>query len=85
MTYGPAHNHLGQLYFERQDDYQVAWEFEYARKLMPERPEPLCNLGQIDRAVGKLDRAVEYYEKAYALQPDHPRILGALAHARRGR
>src|SRR5262245_32799267 len=37
VTYGPAHNHLGQIYFQQGQMYLAAWEFEYAIKLMNDR------------------------------------------------
>lgn len=86
VTFGPAHNNLGRLYFEQGKLYLAAWEFEYAGKLMPESVEPLNNLGLVYDSAGKLDEAVESYSAAYGLQPSHPEVLGNLARAllRRG-
>ena len=67
ITYGPAHNNLGKLYFRDRDFHAAAWEFEYARELLPRNPEPLCNLGLCYEQDGQLDRAVEYHEKAVSL------------------
>jgi len=47
LFHGPAHNNLGTLYYEQQKYYQAAWEFQYAAKLMPDRPEPKNNLGMV--------------------------------------
>lgn len=82
VTYGPAHNNLGKLYFSQGQYYLAAWEFEYAIKLMPERFEPLCNLGLVYETVGKLDEAVDFYSRAHGLQPKDPEVLGNLARAR---
>jgi Tfp pilus assembly protein PilF len=44
VTFAPAHNNLGHLYFLQRKYYLAAWEFEYAAKLMPTSGEPLNNL-----------------------------------------
>jgi tetratricopeptide (TPR) repeat protein len=82
VSYGPAHNTLGKVYFHQQKYYLAAWEFEYALKVMPNQPEPMNNLGQVYEAVGKLDEAVEQYESAHATAPDQPEFLGNLLRAR---
>src|SRR5262245_32785979 len=35
VTFGPAHNNLGKVYFDQNKLYLAAWEFQYAAKLMP--------------------------------------------------
>ncbi len=82
VTYGPAHNNLGKIYYLRGNYYLAAWEFRYAIKLMPHQPEPLNNLGLVFEAVGKLDDAVAQYDKALLIQPDNPQIIGNSARAR---
>ena len=82
ITYGPAHNNLGKVYYLQEKYYLAAWEFRYAIKLMPHQPEPFNNLGLVFEAVGKLDEAVEQYEHALELQPDNPQIIGNTARAR---
>ena len=82
VNYGPAHNNLGRLYYCQEKHYLAAWEFEYAIKLMPDRPEPHNNLGLVYEAVGKFNEAIEAYECARKLQPDNPEFLGNLARAR---
>jgi tetratricopeptide (TPR) repeat protein len=82
VTYGPAHNNLGRLYFLQEKHYLAAWEFEYAIKLMPERCEPYNNLGLVYETAGKFNEAIEAYESARKLQPSNPEILGNLARAR---
>jgi tetratricopeptide (TPR) repeat protein len=86
VSYGPAHNNLGHMYFCQEKYYLAAWEFEYAIKLMPEHPEPYNNLGLVYEAVGKFNEAVEAYESAHKLQPSNPEVIGNLARAciRRG-
>ena len=82
VTYGPAHNNLGKLYFVTGNLYLAAWEFEYATKLIPDRPEPYNNLGLVLEIVGRLDEAIEAFEKAYALAPTNAQFVGNLARAR---
>ena len=86
VEHGPAHNNLGKVYYQQQDWYQAAWEFEYARKLMPNRPEPRNNLGLVLEQVGKLDDAVNHFREAVGLAPDNIRYRANLARAliRRG-
>lgn len=82
VMYGPAHNELGLLYYHQKKMYPAAWEFQYAAKLMPNRPEPRNNLGMVLEAAGKLDDAVESYNKAIAMAPDSAQIIGNLVRAR---
>jgi len=79
MFFGPAHNNLGIAYYEQQKFYLAAWEFDYARKLMPNKPDPKHNLGMVMEAVGKLDEAAAHYEDALALAPDDPDTIANLA------
>jgi Flp pilus assembly protein TadD len=67
VEYGPAHNNLGKVYYRQNDLYKAAWEFEYAKKLMPRRAEPRNNLGLVLEQAGELDRAVEEFGQAVAL------------------
>lgn len=81
-AFGPAHNSLGSVLLARSDWYAAAWEFQYAAKLMPEAPEPRNNLGLVFERVNKLDDAVSWYQRAVALRPEDPVLLGNLARAR---
>jgi Tfp pilus assembly protein PilF len=82
VTYGPAHNNLGKVFYAQKDWYQAAWEFDYARELMPRQPEPLNNLGLVHEQAGELDRAVENYQQAVALGPDRIEYRANLARAK---
>jgi tetratricopeptide (TPR) repeat protein len=82
VTFGPAHNNLGKLFFSQGKYYQAAWEFEYAHKLMPEQFEPLLNLGLVYETVGKPNEAIEMYGKTLELQPKNPEAIGNLARVR---
>ena len=81
VTYGPAHNNLGQLYLMQGKLYLAAWEFEYAQKLMPERPEPYYNLGMVFEQADRFDEAIQYYSAAHDMAPENPRFIGNLARA----
>lgn len=82
VTFGPAHNNLGKVYYEQGNYYMAAWEFQYAIKLMPYHAEPLNNLGMVLESVGKLDDAVKDYDQALALEPGNPQLVGNNARAR---
>jgi len=81
VTYGPAHNDLGILYYEQGKLYLAAWEFEYASKLMPHHPEPYNNLGMVYEAVDRLDQAIEYYSMAHRMAGQNAEYIGNLARA----
>ena len=81
VDYGPAHNNLGRLYFDQGKNYLAAWEFEYATRVMPRRGEPYNNLGMVMERVDKMEQAIDAYEMANMLCPDHPEIIGNLARA----
>jgi tetratricopeptide (TPR) repeat protein len=82
VTFGPAHNNLGQLYFRPGKYYLAAWEFEYATRLMPDRAEPLNNLGLVYETVGKVDEAIVSYESAHGQSPENFEFLGNLVRAK---
>jgi len=81
-SFGPAHNNLGKLYFQEREFYLAAWEFDYAIKLMPDRPEPHNNLGLIYDRVGKFDEAIMCFSEAYRLCPASSEYLGNLVRAK---
>ncbi len=82
VTFGPAHNNLGKVYFHRGEMYLAAWEFQYAANLMRDQPEPRNNLGLVFESVGKFDDAVTWYDAALREGPDNPQYLGNAARAR---
>ncbi len=86
VEFGPAHNNLGKVYFKQKKWYKAAWEFERARKLLPNKVEPLNNLGLVCEQAGDLDEAVEYYRQAIKLDSQNIRCRANLARAmiRRG-
>lgn len=68
VDFGPAHNNLGELYYSQEKLYLAAWEFEYAIKLMPERPEPHNNLGLVYEDASRFAEAMREYETALATE-----------------
>ena len=82
VTFGPAHNNLGLIYFEQGKLYLAAWEFEYAARLMPEQASPHNNLGLIYEQVGRIPEAIENYQAAMQLSPSNVEFIANLVRAR---
>jgi Flp pilus assembly protein TadD len=82
LTFGPAHNNLGLVYFHQKRFYDAAWEFDYAIKLMPYQPDVRNNLGLVFEETGKFAEAVDTYERARKMAPDNPEYIGNLARTR---
>ncbi len=82
LLFGPAHNNLGTAYYRLQEYYRAAWEFQYAAKLMPNKPEPKNNLGRVMEAVGRLTDAARHYEQALVMAEDSAEFAGNLARCR---
>ncbi|MCC7409810.1 MAG: tetratricopeptide repeat protein [Phycisphaeraceae bacterium] len=78
-SYGPAHNALGVLHYRRDQFYAAATEFDVAARLMPDSPEPRHNLGMVYEAVGQLDQAITWYQKALDLAPKRHETVANLA------
>lgn len=81
-AFGPAHNNLGLVQFEKRDLHSAAWSFQRAIELLPSRAEPLNNLGLTYEAAWKLDEAVDQYLAAVNLAPDNAEYFGNLIRAR---
>jgi len=82
LFYAPAHNNLGVVYYRQKKFYLAAWEFQYAARLMPNKPQPKNNLGMVLEAVGRLKEAEQHYDKALAIEPDNAVFIGNLARCR---
>jgi Tfp pilus assembly protein PilF len=82
IMFGPAHNHLGKIYYRQNKLYLAAWEFEYAAKLMPHQAEPKNNMGLVFEAAGKWNEAVDSYDQALVLEPENSEVIGNAARAR---
>ena len=64
IFFGPAHNNLGVLFLKRDELYEAANEFEWARKLMPGHPDPRFNLAMTLEQAGQVDEALACYSAA---------------------
>lgn len=82
ISYGPAHNALGKVYYAQKKYYLAAWEFEHAAETLPSRAEPLNNLGLVYEAVDKFGEAIGYYQEAVSLKPESSEYLGNLLRVR---
>jgi tetratricopeptide (TPR) repeat protein len=77
LYFGPAHNNLGVLYLKQQKLYEAANEFEWARKLMPGRPDPRVNLALTLEMAGKVEEALASYGAALEVYPEYlPAVQG---------
>ncbi|MBL8801046.1 MAG: tetratricopeptide repeat protein [Planctomycetes bacterium] len=75
---GTAHNNLGVVLLERNQLYEAANEFEWARKLMPSEPDPRVNLGICLERAGRIEDAMASFDAALQVSPEHlPAIQGA--------
>jgi Flp pilus assembly protein TadD len=79
LYHGPAHNNLGVIHLKRGDLYEAANEFEWARKLMPEQPDPRTNLALTLETAGRQTEALEGYAAALQIRPEHMPTMQALA------
>lgn len=78
VSYGPAHNTLGLVYYWQRKYYLAAWEFEYAAKVMPEKAQPIFNLGLVYENSDQPERALEYYSLALSMDEHNPEMLMAI-------
>lgn len=79
LYYGPAHNNLGVLHLNRDELYEAAEEFDWARRLMPGHPDPRINLGLALERGGKIEEALDAYASAIEVYPNHLPATQALA------
>ena len=79
IYYGPAHNNLGVLFLEQGKLFEAANEFEWARKLMPGAPDPRMNLALTLETAGRVQDAIEEYQTALEVSPNHVPSMQAFA------
>ena len=79
IFFGPAHNNLGVLHLERDELYEAASEFEWARKLMPGHPDPRLNLAITLERAGREDEALVAYTAALEVYPGYVPAIQGLA------
>lgn len=70
VFYGPAHNNLGVVYLAQGKLYEAANEFEWARKLLPDSPDPRVNLALTMERAGRPDEAFRGYLAALEVAPE---------------
>jgi tetratricopeptide (TPR) repeat protein len=83
--FGNPYNDIGSYLFKQGKlDDAIPWlERAIAAKRYEPRHFPHCNLGRIYWAKGQLNRAIEEFEQALALDPESKFAHGALAAVRR--
>ena len=81
LYFGPAHNNLGVIFLHRDELYEAAAEFEWARKLMPGHPDPRVNLAFTLESAGRIDDAIATYRTALEVLPDDIAAMQGLARA----
>lgn len=79
LFHGPSHNNLGVLFLERGLLFEAAAEFEWARKLMPQHPDPRMNLALVLERAGRTDEALAAYAAVLEATPEHLPTIEALA------
>ena len=77
IFFGPAHNNLGVVFLSEHKLYEAASEFEWAKKLLPDSPDPRVNLALCLEQAGRVDDAIEAYETAMQVRPSYlPAVQG---------
>jgi Tfp pilus assembly protein PilF len=77
IFFGPAHNNLGVVFLGEHKLYEAASEFEWAKKLLPDSPDPRVNLALCLEQAGRLDDAIAAYETALQVRPSYlPAVQG---------
>jgi tetratricopeptide (TPR) repeat protein len=79
LYFGPAHNNLGVVFLERGLRYEAANEFEWAKKLMPNHPDPRVNLAILLDQVGRSEDALACFTAALEVYPGYLPALQGLA------
>lgn len=79
-----AWNNLGILLMRQQQYLEAKEAFTIAADLAPTDPRPVANIGQIYLDLGYDERALEYFDRALARDPDFlPALRGAILSSRR--
>jgi Tfp pilus assembly protein PilF len=79
IFFGPAHNNLGVVFLGEKKLYEAASEFEWAKKLLPDSPDPRVNLALCLEQAGRLDDAIAAYETALQVRPSYLPAIEGLA------
>jgi serine/threonine protein kinase/tetratricopeptide (TPR) repeat protein len=68
--YAPAYNMLAYLYNDVGDFDKSIWAINKYAELAPDEPNPYDSRGDLYAWNGRLDQAIESYQKASAIKPD---------------
>ena len=82
--FGNPYNDIGSYLIKLgQLDAAIPWleRAVHAQRYEP-RHYPHCNLGRVYRAKGMLQKAIEEFEKALAIEPEYPYAINELAEIR---
>ena len=80
VFYGPAHNNLGVVYMNQGKLFEAANEFEWARKLLPDSPNPRVNLALTMERAGRVEDAFRSYLAALEVAPESVAAIQGAAH-----
>jgi predicted TPR repeat methyltransferase len=72
LAIAEAHNNLGFLLHQRDDDAGALAEYRKAVAINPTDPGALTNLGNALRDLGNIDEAEACYRRALSIKEDHP-------------
>ncbi|MCE0499367.1 MAG: tetratricopeptide repeat protein, partial [Methylacidiphilales bacterium] len=67
----PAHNNLGNVFYEKGQLGQALLEYEAVARLKPSYVSARCSIGHIRQILGDLNGALDAYNQAIALAPDN--------------
>ncbi len=81
IFHGQAHNNLGVIFLRREEFYEAAHEFEWARKLLPGQPDPRVNLALTLDHAGQFEEAFGAYETALEVAPGYLPAIQGIARA----
>lgn len=74
-----AHSALGVILAQLGMDAEAIEHLERVTKLLPTSPDALCNLAQAHRAQGRLERALDCFDRARWMVKNHPRATAGAA------
>lgn len=70
-NYAAAHQHLGNLYQQRQQFPIAITHYQQAIQHQPQMAEAWCNLGVALQAIGETQQAIQSYQQALEIHPNY--------------